>query len=133
MARLSELLSAIASENLDNGVESIAVDNQKNESTFADVITTDESTGLDIVTCSAGEQIVVRDVFLLASANIGEVALDFPAHANPVVARLYTSQFLRTNFANLTKRGGEGNNLQLTGNGATDEFFALVNYTIEEV
>lgn len=124
---IANLLKDIDMTNLSNSKRAIRVDTQGIESSHPEVITTSK-TGYDLITPSSGNKIIVHDVFLVANSNLGSIEINFSG--GKPIARLYTSQFFRANFSNLTSEGNVDEKIQLTGDasGSGDEIFVLINY-----
>ena len=124
-ALIDKLDDADIIRNEDNGRQAVLVDTQSIESTHTEVIDEAKSEHT-LVSPAAGNRLVIHDVFLHAGGNMGEVKLDA---GDKAVARLYTSQFLRASFTNMTVRCEVDEDLQITGgedNGA--DLFVAINY-----
>jgi len=129
---IMDLMVDNAIKNLVNGKTGILVDTQSIESTYTEVID-DNRVSDTLIEVNSGERVVIHDVFLTANANLGEVALDFEEEG--AIARLYSSQFHRVAFSNMTIQGDEGESVEITGDASSegDEVFVTINYVIEEV
>jgi len=134
---IRKLLTLNSVTNTKNDLEAILVDAQSIESTYSQEITTDKSGANSevIIDCPDDHRLIVHDVFLSAAGNVGEIKLDFDddGDAGDPVARLYTSQFNRASFSNMTLKGEEGEDIEFDGNGSSDSIFVVINYIEVEV
>jgi len=113
-------------KNLENDKVALVVDTQSIESTYTEEFKTNED-GTVIIAPSSGNRIIIKDVFLHANANIGEVKLDFN-NGGKKIARLYSSQFHRAEFSNLTIVGDVDQGVELTADADGDKLFVVINY-----
>jgi len=133
--RLNELLKWVADNsvtNLINGKRAILVDAQSIESTYSEEITDDSDSVL--ISPSSGNKITVKDVYMFANGNHGQINIDFNNDGAPI-ARLYSSQFKRLSAAALTKTGDVDQEVEFSMEdslGADDKVFVLINYIEEE-
>ena len=114
-------------KNLSNNKAAFLVDTQSIESTYTEEFNSNED-GTDIIEPSAGNRIIVKDVFFaINDPGVGEVKLDFSGNGDKI-ARLYGSQFSRAGFTNLTKAGGNDEKVQLTADASGNKLYVLINY-----
>jgi len=108
-----------------NGKKAILVDTQSIEST----ITKEYTTNIDevILSPSDGNRLIVHDVFLMADGNIGPVDLDWENNGDPI-SRLYTSQFNRASFTNITIQGEKDKGINLKADAQGNKLFLAINY-----
>jgi|SRR6056297_1505217 len=100
----------------------------KDKTTFTEEITSDK-TNYDLVSIADGNTIVIESVHLSTAGDTGEVDLEI---AGTKLIPLYSSQRKELTLNDLSIYGGDGNNLQLTGDGSTAAIFVCVTYSIED-
>lgn len=101
----------------------------RDKTTFTEEITSDE-TSYDLVTIADGKSIVIESIHLSVAGDTGEVDLEIDGTK---LIPLYSSQRTELTLEGLSIYGGNGNNLQLTGDGNTAAIFVCITYSIEEV
>ena len=113
-----------------NGKTALMVDTQSIESTYVEEISGDYSENgdgpKDLITPSSGNKIIIKDVFMQIDANKGKMNLDFDDGEK--IARLYSSQFHRVSFTNMTIPGNKDAKVQFTGDVGSDNLFVVINY-----
>lgn len=116
----------VAKENLKNGVIGLCVDIHTIESTFSEVYES-EDVDRDILEPSDGNKIVVNNIVIASSGNIGEVKLDFPS-SEKIIARLYSSQFNRVVIHEMTVDGDIDEPVHLIADTANESLFVNIGY-----
>ena len=124
---MRRFLNGVVIKNLANGKQAIIVDTQCIESTISKEYENENIESTTILSPSTGNSIIVYDVFLAADGNIGAVELDWQDNGDPI-ARIYTSQFSRASFTNMTNKGEKDKGIVLNANVTDKKLFLLINY-----
>ena len=113
-------------ENIVNGKKALLVDTQSIESSYAEEFTEDVENLVIIEPTDNDSSIYIKDVFMVVNGNIGEVEIDFDDDKK--IARLYSSQFNRAGFTNLTLKGDNGSSVKITADAQDNKLYVVINY-----
>ncbi len=86
--------------------------------------------GIALITPTAGTRLCIRDIYLCASINTGDIELDFNT-SNIPVARLYAARYQVVYALSCHMEGAIDEVLTLTTTTGNNDIFIMVNY-IEE-
>lgn len=123
-------LNNLELKNEENDLEALTVDTRYSHSTHTEIISSNKSS-YDMITVASGKQILVSGVEFAVAGSVGEIALDFSD--GTVVERLYTTNKTEKTSLSISIEGGDGNNLQFTGDGSGNDIFVAINYKILSV